>query len=790
MPSSNSVIGQPIPRADARRLVAGRGRYIDDIQLPRMVHVTFVRSPHAHARIGTIDAQGAAAMPGVIGVFTAADIAEVCTSWQGTAEHLPNLKSPPQHPLASDRAAWQGEPVAAVTAESRAEAEDAAEAITVDWMPLPAVAALGTALEFDAPRAHPKFKNNLAFEQLVRKGDLKAAFAEATTVIERTLSFGRHTGVTLEPRGLIADFDPTVRSLSVHTSHQSPWQQQDVFSRLFRIDEHDVRIITPDIGGGFGLKLQVYSDEIAAVAISVLIGRPVKFIADRLEAFVSDGHSREVLVKARIGVATDGRIQGLDLDVIGTVGAYSSYRRSGISDGAMTMRFAGAPYDIDDYEAGLRIAFQNKPPSGVYRGVGQPIACAVTEQMIDLAAQAVGLDPVDVRRRNYLPTDSFPRSAPGGAVLTPLSLHACLNQLIKIMDYNGLRTEQSHRRAEGILIGLGIATIVEFTAPGAATYGPAGARLTTQDGCTVRLEPTGKVRCVTSVTDQGQGTWTGIAQIVADRLGIEIGDVRVIAGDTAVTPYGGGAWASRGLTIGGEAAWKAAEALKDNILVLAGEILQTAPGRLTLVGGAIHDIDDAGKRGPVRMSLAKLSEIGHFRQDTLPPGMHPELAVTRHHVPDAPPNTVANGMVGAAGEVDTDTGCISIEGLWMVDDCGRVVNPLLVEEQMRGGVVQGVGGALLEHCVYDGDGQLLNGTLADYLVPMAAEMPDIVVAHVETPMEGTKLGTKGVGEAGTIGAPGALLLAVNDAIAPLGAHVDCLPITPEVVLKALVAAQP
>ena len=296
-------------------------------------------------------------------------------------------------------------------------------------------------------------------------------------------------------------------------------------------------------------------------------------------------------------------------------------------------------------------------------------------------------------------------------------------------------------------------------------------------------------RCVTSGTDQGQGTWTGIAQIVADRLGIEISDVRVIAGDTAVTPYGGGAWASRGLTIGGEAAWKAAEALRDNILVLAGEILQTAPERLTLDGGAIHDIDDDGNSGPVRISLAKLSEIGHFRQDTLPPGIQPEQVVTRHHVPAGHPKTGAIGMGGAAVEVDTDTGFVSIEGLWMVDDCGRVVNPLLVEEQMRGGVVQGVGGALLEHCVYDGDGQLLNGTLADYLVPMATEMPDIIVAHVETPMEGTKLGTKGVGEAGTIGAPGALLLAVNDAIAPLGAHVDRLPITPQVVLKALVAAQ-
>ncbi len=789
MPSSNSVIGRPIPRADARRLVAGRGRYIDDIQLPRMAHLAFVRSPHAHARIGAIDSRSAEAMPGVIRVFTGADIAEICASWRGTADHLPGLRSPPQHPLTLDRAAWQGEPVAAVAAESRAEAEDGAEAVVVEWTPLPAVVDLGAALDPDAPRAHPEFDSNLAFEQHMRKGDSGAAFAEAATVVERTFSFGRHTGVTLEPRGLIADFDPSIRSLTVHTAHQSPWQQQDVFSRLFGIDEHDVRILTPDIGGAFGLKLQVYGDEVATVAVSMLIGRPVKFVADRLEAFVSDAHSREVLVAARMGVAADGRVRGFELGVIGTVGAYSLHRRSGISDGAMMLRYSGAAYDIEDYKAELRIAFQNKPPSGVYRGVGMPIACAVTEQMIDLAARAAGIDPVDARRRNYLPTDGFPRATPGGVELTPLSLHACLDRLVEVMDYDALRDEQFRRRAAGIHHGLGIATIVEFTAPGAGLYGPAGARLSTQDGCTVRLEPSGKVRCVTSVTDQGQGTWTGIAQIVADRLGIEVGDVRVVAGDTAVTPYGGGAWASRGLTIGGEAAWKAAQDLRNNILALAGAILQTDPGRLSLGGGAVRDIDGDGGTGQARISLAELGEVGHFRQDTLPPGTQPELAVTRHYFPDGHPYTVANGMVGASVEVDSETGFVSIEALWMVDDCGRVVNPLLVGEQMRGGVIQGVGGALQEHCLYDGAGQLLNGTLADYLVPMAVEMPDIVVAHVETPVEGTALGAKGVGEAGTIGAPGALLLAVNDALAPLGAYVDSLPITPEGVLNALIVAQ-
>lgn len=783
MIQSSTAIGQKVPRVNARRLAAGRGRYIDDIQLPRMVHLAFVRSPHAHAHVVDIDTSVAANMDDVIAVITGEEISKICAPWQGTADHLPGLRSPPQYPLALGRVAWQGEPVALVAAASRAKAEDAAQAVSVQWDPLPAVSDLRSALDENASKAHPDLDNNLAFEQHITKGDPKSAFDHSTSVLERKFTFSRQTGVTLEPRGLIADFEPATRSITVYTAHQSPWQQQDVIAQQFGLDEQNIRIITPDIGGGFGLKLQVYGDEMATVAASLLLNRPVKFVADRLESFISDTHAREVHVAARMGVSERGKVEVLALDVIGTVGAYSSHRRIGIADGVMTARFAGAPYEIDTYDAQLRTAFQNKPPSGVYRGVGQPIACAVTEQMMDLAAHATGLDPVEIRRQNYLPFNSFPRPSPGGALMTTLSLEASLDGLIEVMDYKNLRASQVKRRSTGKLFGIGIGTFVEFTAVGPATYGPAGARVTTQDGCTVRLEPSGKVRCITSVTDQGQGTWTGITQIVADQLGITPEDVGIVAGDTAVTPYGGGAWASRGLSIGGEAAWKAAEALKQNILKLAGTILQADPEKLTINLGMIHDFPVEG--GQPRISLAELSEIGHFRQDTLPPGIQPELAVTRHYFPDENAAAVANGMVGASVEIDPETGFVSLEGLWIVDDCGRVINPLLVDEQVRGGLIQGVGSAMWEQCIYDNTGQLMNGTLADYLVPMASELPDITVAHIETPLNGTELGTKGVGEAGTVGAPSAVLLAVNDALFPHGAHVDHLPITPEDILRVL-----
>ena len=372
----------------------------------------------------------------------------------------------------------------------------------------------------------------------------------------------------------------------------------------------------------------------------------------------------------------------------------------------------------------------------------------------------------------------------GGIGMDRLSLRQCLDRLVSMMRYDALRAEQAALRRNGVYRGIGVATFLEMTAIGAERYGPAGARISTQDGATVRLEPSGRVRCVTSVIEIGQGTLSALAQIVADRLGVAPEDVGVVGGDTALAPYGGGAWASRGLTIGGEAAWRAAEGLRGNILELAGSILQADPAGLDLAGGAVSD----RATGEARMTLAEIGRIGHFRQDTLPPGVQPELAVTRHYAPDDVPFALANGVQGSSLEVDAETGAVRLLDHWVVEDCGRIVNPLLVEEQIRGGVVQGIGGALFEECRYDEHGQLLNGSLAEYLVPMAAELPDIHVGHVETPLSGTALGAKGAGEAGTVGAPAAVLLAVNDALRPLGAQVSSLPITPEAILRAIAAA--
>jgi len=772
------AIGARVPRLELRRLLSGNGRYIDDVKLPRMLHACFVRSPHPHARIVSIDTQAARQAPGVAAVFTAADINPRCEPFVGVALHRPGHRSPPQSLLAGERALWQGQPVAMIVAESRAEAEDAAELVAIDWQPLPTV---GDQLQAIAPGAalvHPELGDNVAFDFALKKGDADQAFAEADLVIEEELRFERQMATTLEPRGLIADFNPGDGSLTVIHAHQSPFQMQHVFSRHLGIPEHKVRVVAPDIGGGFGMKLNIYGDEIATAVASMILGRPVKFCADRLESFVSDAQARDHRIRCRIAVKRSGEITAMEMDDLGAVGAYGMPLRFNVAEGMMAISLMGAPYDFEHYRARTRSVYVNKNLIGMYRGVGMPLACVAAELLTDLAASELGIDTVAFKRRNYRRPESLPCVTPGGQKLESVSFHACLDQLVRLIDYPALRREQAALRERGIYRGLGIATFCEQTAYGPPYYGPSGAAISTQDGCTLRLDPSGAVRCVTSLTDQGQGTLTGVAQIVADAVGVPLEQVSVIGGDSAISPYGGGAWASRGTAI---AAWRAGRMLKRNILALASAITQTPAEALDIVGGEVTN----ARTGQAVISLADVGRIGYFRQDTLPPDFDVQLSVSASFVANDRMYYMANGVQASYVEVDCETGFIKLLGQWAVDDCGRVVNPLLVDEQVRGGIVQGIGAVLYEECIYSEDANLLNGTMADYLVPMADEMPDIVVAHVETPEPSTALGAKGIGEAGLIGAMGAVWVAVNDALKPFGVRILHQPFTPERVLDAL-----
>ncbi len=774
----NGVIGRSVPRADARRAVAGRGAYVDDLTLPRMVHLAFVRSPYAHARIEHIDSTAAKALHGVAAVVTGAELVPRMTPWRGTLANAPALRSPPQYALAIERACWQGEPVVAIAAETRAIAEDAAEKVRIEWRELPVVGDLEDALLPEAPVLHAELGDNLLYRREVATGDVDAAFAAAHTVVERRLRFARHTGVTPEGRAMIASFDPSQPRLTLHYSGQAPHMIQVLFARHLGLDERSVRVIARDVGGSYGIKSHVYGDEFAAAVLSMMLARPVKFVADRLESFVSDAHARDHVVDARMALDRDGIITALSLDDLVAAGAYSAYPRTSAIEANQVLNITGGPYAIANYRAATRVAFQNKPPISQYRGVGHPIAVAVGETLVDMAAEALGIDRVELRRRNLTPDDGYPRPAPSGVMLDDLSHHACLDKLVALMDYDGLREDQRAARETGIHRGIGIAAFIKGTNPGPLIYGPAAVPISAQDGCTVRLEPSGAVTCLTGVTEQGQGAETVIAQVVAGTLGVAFEDVTVHAGDTDSMPFGGGTYGSRGAGIGGEAALRAAAALRAEILEVAAALLQSPQGDLDIVAG---EIVEPG-RGP-RMTLAELGDIVFFRSGELADDAHPTLVHTsRFRVRDY---VFTNGIHGCYVEIDTDTGFIRVLDYWAVEDCGRVINPLLVAEQVRGAVVQGLGDALYEHCVYDASGQLTNGTLADYLVPMACEMPDIVTAHVETPTSASTLGAKGAGESGTAAAPGAILSAVNDALRPLGARIDAIPITPEDVLTAL-----
>ncbi|MEM7442547.1 MAG: xanthine dehydrogenase family protein molybdopterin-binding subunit [Pseudomonadota bacterium] len=778
----NSYVGKSVPRPNADRLVAGRGRFVDDIVLPRMLHAAFVRSPHAHAKITSIDNSAAKEAPGVVAVYTASDLLAQCEPWTGTLQHLAGMQSPPQSPLALDVARWQGEPIVLIVASSRATAEDAAELVLIDYEELPIVADSETALDPSTPLIHEDLESNLVWKRTVDAGDVDAAFSDPDArVVEETFVFGRHTGVTLEPRSTVADYDPASDQLTVYYSGQAPHMVQAILARHVGVPESNIRVISQDVGGSFGIKIHTYGDDMAAIVAAKALGRPVKYIADRLESFVTDIHARDHRVNARMAVTADGKITALAFEDRTGVGPFSAYPRTSAIEANQVLNLTGGPYRIENYRALGEVVFQNKNMMSQYRAVGHPIACAVAEGLVEQAAEAIGMDSVELRRRNIVPDDGYPCSSAAGVKFNELSHQAALEKLIGLMDLDRLRGEQAELRARGVYRGIGIAQFIELTNPSPMFYGIGGAPIAAQDGATVRLDPSGAIHVATSVTEQGQGTDTVMAQVAASAFGVLLDQVKVTTGDTGAVPYGGGTWGSRGAGIGGEAVYRAARALRDNVLEIAASILQAKPSELEIADGQVVDAE-GGSRG---IALHELAKMVYYRGTELPNELEPELVATRHFRVTDYPFVFTNGCQASYLEVDVDTGFVRLLNHWVVEDCGRVINPQLVDEQIRGGVVQGIGGALFEECLYSADGQMLNANMADYLVPMAAEMPDITVAHVETPTSTSELGAKGAGEAGTAGAPAAIMNAVNDALKPFGTSLATFPMTPQRILRAL-----
>ena len=773
-------IGRSVPRPNARRLVEGAAVYIDDLKLPRMLHVYYLRSPFASALIKSIDLSSAKIAKGVVAIYTGADLLKMVQPMTGTLAHFVGMKAAAQPALAVDRVCWQGEAVVAVVATSRHLAEDAAQLIEIDYEPQPVVVDMEQALDPSSPVIHPELGDNLCFTRTVDTGNFDEVAKSAHKIVERTFRFPRHTGVCLEGRSVIGVYSAPDQRLTVYISHQAPHMIQDCYARLLGLPESAVRVVCRDVGGSYGIKTHVYGDEVATCAISMALKRPVKFIADRAESFLSDIHSRDHRVKIRMAFDQDGTLKGVDMEDLLAIGPYSVYPRTSVVEGNQIVNITAQWYRHQAYRAKMLAVFTNMAIYSNYRAVGHPVAIGVTEATIDAAARELGLDPVEIRRRNLLSDDGFPCTTPSGMKFEGMSHHKCLDELTRMMDLPKLRDEQKALRARGIYRGIGIASMIEITNPSAMFYGVGGARISAQDGCTARMEPGGGIIVLNGAGEQGQGTETVFAQIAADAIGVSFSDVKVITGDTDATPYGGGTWASRAAGVGGEATWQAARGLRENILALASVVLEKPAERLDIAQGQVIDVLT---QAPL-VALAELGRIAYFRPDTLG-AFQAELCVTRHFVPKAFPFTFTNGVLACLLEVDIDTGFIKLMKFWSVEDCGTVLNPQLVDEQIRGAIVQGVGPTLYEQCLYDDQGQLMNGNMADYLVPMAAEMPDMVIGHISTPTKSSELGAKGAGEAGTAGAPAAIMNALNDALSPFKVEMFDMPFTPEKVLRAL-----
>jgi carbon-monoxide dehydrogenase large subunit len=675
-----------------------------------------------------------------------------------------------------------GEPVVLVAAGSRAEAEDAAELVVVDYEELPAVLDPVAALEPGSPLVHEDLGTNLCFAAPFGSGDVDAAFAQAAAVVEVTVQTGRHTAVAIEPRGVLAAFDRDERALTVRVSTQAPQMLQTLYARLLRLPENAVRVVTEHVGGAFGMKAFVYPDEMAVVTAAVLLGRPLKWTQDRFEALQSDTQARDERVTAALAVDADGRILGLRSEVVSDAGAYSMLPRGCVTEGVQVATVMPGPYRVPACAASLRVVFTNKTPLAVYRAVGHPPAILVMELLVDEAARELGLPPDEVRRRNLLVPEDLPYTSPTGNVYDSGS-H--LESLERALAMVGDDLEQRRRDAErrGCLLGVGVAAFVELSAPGAMFYGAKGAPITAHDQVEVTVQPDGSVTVLLGTPGQGQGLHTTAAQVVADGLGVRLDDVRVLSGDTRVVPHGSGVWASRSAVVSVGAAHAASVEVRRRLLVLAGHLLEADPDDLELADGVVAVRGVPGAGTPLR----EVAAAAYWGTHRLPPDVEVGLGAVGSY--SGPPYTFNNGTHVAVVEVERATGLVRVVDYAVVEDCGVLVNPDVVDGQIRGGVAQGLGGALLEQVVYDPIGQPLTSTLLDYLVPTAVDLPDIRIEHIETPAPTTTLGTKGVGEAGTAGAPAALHCAVNDALSRVGARVWRQPIRPEEVLTALAEAR-
>jgi len=773
------IVGTSVDRKEDMALLTGQAKYVDDMSVPGMVWMSVVRSPYAHARIRGVDVSGALAHRGAIAAFSGEELAG---EWQASlpCAWLPteDTNQPNHRPLAVDEARYVGDGVAVVIAESREAARDAAELVQVDYEPLPTVVDPERALEEGAPLVHDEFGTNRCYTWALSAGAVDEEFVRADVTVKERYRQQRLIPNAIEPRGVLVEPFPATGELTMWSATQVPHIARVTLSMVIGIPEAKLRVVAPDVGGGFGSKLNVYAEEALALALARRIGRPIKWIETRSEGYLATTHGRDQVQEIELAATSEGKIRAVRVRLVVGFGAYLQLVTAGTP--LLGAWLYGGSYDIAAYDFECTGVFTNTTPTDAYRGAGRPEATYAIERAVDTLARKLGKDPVELRKLNFI--REFPATIASGLTIDSGDYQAHLDAALELLDYNGLRGQQAERRARGDMkeLGIGFSTYLEMCglAPsrilGAIRYSAGG-----WDAATIRFLPTGTVQVLIGTSPHGQSHETTVSQIVADRLGVGYDEIEVLHGDTAVAPLGMDTYGSRSLTVGGIAAYEAAERILEKARRIAAHQLEVGEDELEFEGGTFR----ANGGSLTTKELALQAWTAH----NLPDGMEPGLEAT--YVYDPPNFSWPAGTHIAVVEVDTETGAVDLVRYIAVDDVGKVINPKVVEGQIHGGVAQGIAQALFEEAVYDEDGNLLTGSMVNYLIPSAAELPSYELGRTETPSPTNPLGVKGVGETGTIASTAAVINAVVDALSPYGITDLEMPATPERVWRAIEEAR-
>ncbi len=768
------MIGARVQRLEDPRMLTGHGRFLDDINLPGTLHIAFCRSDHGHARIMAIDSAEAAGMSGVAAVITAADIEGLVKTVRATSTmaHFHGTELPV---LANDKVRHVGEPVVAVLAASRYLAEDAAERIVVTYEALPTVIDPVAAAEPDSPLLHEEIGSNVLIARTFERGEVDPAMAAAPVSVGGSFRMHRKTPVAMENRGYLADYDQGRGSLTLHSTTQVPGIVRDTLVQMLDLPGNRLRVVAPDVGGGFGGKTALYREEVLVCVLARKFGRPVKWLSDRLEDLISTSQAFDEIVEAELACDEDGNILGLRAEVIGDVGAYSGYPWSAAIEPVQVVSFLPGPYRVENYRGRVRGVATSKSPMGAYRGVGRPISTFVMERLIDMAAARLSIDPLEMRRRNMVRAEEFPYKSASGIVWDRAGFLECLEQACDGADYGALRQQQAAARQQGRWVGIGLASYVELTGLGSRIAVAPGMPVNTgTETATVRIDSTGAVTAYFGIASHGQGLETTLAQIIAEELGARLQDIEVLHGDSDIVAHGTGTYASRSAVLAGGAAIVSARAVREQVLRAASHILEADAGDIDAANGEIF------VKGTDRsLSFRELARAVYTEVDRLPRELREDIELQASNIYDPYFGTATPATHLALVEVDPETFGVTVQRYVVADDCGRIINPLIADGQVHGGVAQGIGAALLEEVVYDETGQILTASLMDYVVPTAAEIPAMEVFHLETELPGNIGGFRGLGEGGTIGAPAAIANAIADAVGHLDIDINELPMTPE-----------